>query len=384
MQLPNIYRGNYKLLALVPIVLVLISLFYIPQIKKGVDFKGGTLVTMQTKEGVDIEKLKEALEQKGYAISSAKSLKNPAGYKVEVEVERDEKLTQAEELKSAFFEKIERVAQLEADVGITNQSAEALEKYMQERKELDKKADALFEIAGLEKNASGYANANELKKAVSAAYRMILDSYSSKLAATLSQLVAYESAQFNEVSASLSAKFLEKAVNVVIYSTIFVSIVVFLIFRTAIPSAAVLIGALCDVLIAMGAMGFFGIPLTLASFAALLMLIGFSLDTDVLLTMRVIKRHEGTPRERAYEAMKTGTTMSAALMLSFLCLFALASITHINTYFEISAVALAGLVGDLIATWMLNAVIVIAYLEGGGSRGEEKKPLSALLFSDQG
>ncbi|MEM4554610.1 MAG: hypothetical protein QXT25_02060 [Candidatus Anstonellaceae archaeon] len=384
MELPNLYKGNYKLLAIVPLILVGISLLYIPQIKKGVDFKGGTLVTMQTKEGVNTEALAEVLRKEGYAVSSVKSLKNPAGYKVEVEIERDERLTEAEELKTAFFEGIENVARLEAEIGVANYSAESQEKYIQARKALDEKANRLFGIANMSQNASDYPNVNELKKAVSSTYRFILDSYSERVSQVLSRNVPYESAQFTEVSASLSAKFLEKAVNVVIYSTILVSIVVFLIFRTAIPSAAVLIGALCDVIIAMGAMGFFGIPLTLASFAALLMLIGFSLDTDVLLTMRVIKRHEGTPRERAYEAMKTGATMSAALMLSFLCLFVLASITHINTYFEIATVAIAGLIGDLIATWFLNAVIVLAYLEGGGSRGEEKRPLSALFFSDQG
>ncbi|MEM4348523.1 MAG: hypothetical protein QXN37_03055 [Candidatus Anstonellaceae archaeon] len=384
MELPNLYKGNYKLLAIVPLILVAVSLLYIPQIKKGVDFKGGTLVTMQTKEGVDSELLSETLRKEGYTVASVKSLKNPAGYKVEVEIERDDRLTEAEELKAAFFERIEGVARLEAELGITNYSAEAQEKYLQARKELEAKANRLFEIANMSQNASEYANANELKRAVSTTYRFILDSYSERISQVLSKNVPYESAQFTEISSSLSAKFLEKAINVVVYSTILVSIIVFLIFRTAIPSAAVLIGALCDVIIAMGAMGFFGIPLTLASFAALLMLIGFSLDTDVLLTMRVIKRHEGTPRERAYEAMKTGATMSAALMLSFICLFALASITHINTYFEISAVAIAGLIGDLIATWFLNAVIVLAYLESGGSRGEEKRPITAVFFSDQG
>ena len=139
---------------------------------------------------------------------------------------------------------------------------------------------------------------------------------------------------------------------------------------------------LSDVIIALGAMGLFGIPLTLASFAALLMLVGFSLDTDVLLTMRVIKRKEGDPRTRAYEAMKTGMTMSMALLLSFMCLFTLASLTHINTYFEISAVAIAGLVGDLVATWLFNAIIVLHHAESTGHKGEDDRGFIASLFSN--
>ena len=381
MKIPDIYQGNYKLLVIIPILLVLASLFFIPQIKKGVDFRGGTMVVMQTANGVDAEQLKSALSAKGFGVSSVKSLQNPKGYEVEVEIERDEKLTRAEELKASFFSKIEEVSLLESDVTATNQSADSLAKYIDARKGVDASADGIFKIAGLDKKASDFATSNELKRDVGETYKKILDDNSEKLTSSLSGLVDYETVSFNEVSASLSAKFIEKAFMVVVYSTIFVSIVVFLIFRTIIPSAAVLIGAAADIIIALGAMGLFGIPLTLASFAALLMLVGFSLDTDVLLTMRVIKRKEGTARSRAYDALKTGMTMSMALLVSFICLFVLASLTHINTYYEIAAVAIAGLVGDLFATWLLNAVIILAYVERGGHTGESEKPLLSSMFS---
>jgi preprotein translocase subunit SecF len=382
LDVPNPYSGNYKLLVAIPLLLVLLSLFFIPSIKRGVDFKGGTLATMQTAAGVDVDMLKSALTEKGYQVSSVKSLPNPKGYEVEVEIERDESLTRAEELKSAFFEKIDEVSRLESDVTVTNNSAESVAKYATARQAIDKISDELFTIAGTGKTAGSISSSNDLKVAVTETYKEITDGYSARLSTTLSALVKYESASFNEVSASLSAKFIDKAFMVVVYSTIIVSIVVFIIFRTFVPSLAVLLGAACDVIIALGAMGLFGIPLTLASFAALLMLVGFSLDTDVLLTMRVIKRKEGEPRQRAYEAMKTGMTMSMALMLSFLCLFILASITHINTYYEISAVALAGLMGDLVATWLLNGVIVLWYLERGGQTGEAQKPFLSSIFSN--
>ena len=135
-----------------------------------------------------------------------------------------------------------------------------------------------------------------------------------------------------------------------------------LFFRVVVPSAAVIIGATCDIIIALGAMGLFGIPLTLPSFAALLMLVGYSLDTDILLTMRMLKRR-GDPRDKAHDAMKTGLTMSLTAIIAFATLFALAYFTHIRTYYEISAVALAGLVGDMIATWGINAVMLLWYVE---------------------
>jgi preprotein translocase subunit SecF len=89
------------------------------------------------------------------------------------------------------------------------------------------------------------------------------------------------------------------------------------------------------------------------------MLIGFSLDTDILLTTRVMTRTEGTPRERAYEAMKTGVMMAFVSIIGFSALFVLSLFTQISTYYQISAVAIFGLVGDIFATWCTNAVIVL-------------------------
>jgi len=385
-EIPNPYRGNYKLLIIIPLLLVLCSLFIIflnpqTQIKKGVDFKGGTLITMQANQSVDTQALTAALTKKGFAVSSAKSLQNPKGYEIEVEIERDENLTRAEELKTSFFAQVDEVSRLEADASVPNASSDAISAYAAAKAGIDETSNGIFAIANLPQNAGSVNGTNALKAKVNAAYRGITDENAARLADALSGVVTYESASFNEVSSSLSEKFLEKATSTVLYSTVLVCIVVFLIFKTFVPSAAVLIGAGADVIIALGAMGLFGIPLTLASFAALLMLVGFSLDTDVLLTMRVIKRKEGDARGRAYEAMKTGLTMSMALMLSFICLFILASLTHINTYYEISAVAIAGLVGDVFATWFLNAVILLRHVEKGGHTGESEKGVVSSLFS---
>ena len=78
-EIPNPYKGNYKLLIIIPLLLVAVSLFFIPSIKKGVDFKGGTLVTMQADHPVDGAALTAALTAKGFQVSSAKSLQNPKG-----------------------------------------------------------------------------------------------------------------------------------------------------------------------------------------------------------------------------------------------------------------------------------------------------------------
>ncbi len=135
----------------------------------------------------------------------------------------------------------------------------------------------------------------------------------------------------------------------------------FFIFRTPIPSLAVIFGAGNDLIVALGAMGAFGIPLGVASIGGLLMLIGYSIDTDMLTSIRILKRSEGTPTERAFGTMKTGITMTSAAIISFGILLIVSYFAFIPTYFEISGVVLCGLFADLATTWLGNLPIILWY-----------------------
>ena len=148
---------------------------------------------------------------------------------------------------------------------------------------------------------------------------------------------------------------------------IFMSITVFIIFRNFVPSIAVILAALSDIIIAAGGMSLFGIPLSLASVGALLLLIGYSVDTDILLTTRVLKRREGTITERAINAMKTGFTMAAAAIGSMVALYiiVLFFIPSAATLQNIAEVLIIGLVADVLATWLMNLGILRWYLESG-------------------
>jgi preprotein translocase subunit SecF len=382
MDIPNVYKWNYKLLVVVPLFIIALSLLFIPHIKLGVDFKGGTLISMQATKNYDSEQLKNALVNDGLPVSNVRVFSNQLGTVVEVELEQDDNTTQIESSKSAFFSKVDDVSRIESGLVVEPGNATILAAYREARAGLDKDADSVFAIAGVYTKASAFNSTNELEKAVSEAYQAYNQAYTRRITESVRNEVDYTTISFQSVSASLSTRFIEKAVWVVVVSAILTSIVVFFIFRTVIPSIAVMVGAASDVIIALGAMGLLGIPMTLASFAALLMLIGFSLDTDVLLTMRVVKRREGHASDRAFDAMKTGMTMSSAAMIAFAVLFVLSSLTHIATYYEISAVALAGLIGDIFATWGLNAVIVLWYAERQEGKGEpEHKGGFSSIFS---
>jgi preprotein translocase subunit SecF len=172
---------------------------------------------------------------------------------------------------------------------------------------------------------------------------------------------------FRTIGPVLSAAALTQVYWAIAIAFIFMSITVFIIFRNFVPSMAVILAALSDIIIAAGGMSLFGIPLSVASVGALLLLIGYSVDTDILLTTRLLKRREGTITERAIEAMKTGLTMSAAAIGAMAALYIVTVffIPSADTLANIAAVLIIGLVADVLATWLMNLGILRWYLESG-------------------
>jgi preprotein translocase subunit SecF len=174
-------------------------------------------------------------------------------------------------------------------------------------------------------------------------------------------------ASYRSIGPVLSAQALNQVYWALAIAFIFMSITVFIIFRNVVPSLAVIFAALSDIIIAVGGMSLFGIPLSLASVGGLLLLIGYSVDTDILLTTRVLKRREGTITERALDAMKTGLTMAAAAIgaMAALYIVTIFFIPSAEALSNIAAVLIIGLVADVLATWLMNLGILRWYMESG-------------------
>ncbi len=149
------------------------------------------------------------------------------------------------------------------------------------------------------------------------------------------------------------------------FAFLFMSITVLIVFRNLIPSLAVITAAASDIIIALGGMSLFKVPLSLASIGAILMLIGYSVDTDILLTTRILKQRKGKITERAIGAMKTGLTMSAAAIASMSALYIVTVfiIPEAEVLSNIAAVLIIGLSADIITTWLMNLGILRWYLE---------------------
>lgn len=149
------------------------------------------------------------------------------------------------------------------------------------------------------------------------------------------------------------------------FAFLFMSITVLIVFRNLVPSLAVILAAACDIIIALGGMSLFKVPLSLASIGAILMLIGYSVDTDILLTIRVLKQRKGKITERAIGAIKTGLTMSASAIASMSALYLVTVflIPEAEVLSNIAAVLIIGLSADILTTWLMNLGILRWYLE---------------------
>jgi preprotein translocase subunit SecF len=186
---------------------------------------------------------------------------------------------------------------------------------------------------------------------------------------SLSSLISqkYPDAKVDQIGESFGKTLQSQAVIAMIFSFIGMSIVVFLSFRTFIPSVAVVLSAFADMAMTAAAMNIIGIPLTLGTTAALLMLIGYSVDSDILLTNRVLKR-QGKLHDKLQGAFHTGIIMTSTTFAAATAMFLVSWFGQVQIIMEISAVLLIGLIADVLNTWLTNAGILKWYVQKGGSR----------------
>jgi len=162
------------------------------------------------------------------------------------------------------------------------------------------------------------------------------------------------------MGAALGSSFFKQAGLAMIVSFILMGLVVIAYFRIWIPSLAVILCAFSDIVVTMAIFNLTGMELSTAGVAAFLMLIGYSIDTDILLTSRVLHRKEGTVMERVYGAINTGMTMTFTTMAAVAVALIFVQSEAIK---QIMFIVLIGLVIDMIMTWIQNVGVLRWYLE---------------------
>ncbi len=166
-----------------------------------------------------------------------------------------------------------------------------------------------------------------------------------------------ENSSFEFTGASLSESFFKQLLIAIGIAFLFMAIVVFILFRNFVPSLAVIISAFADIMMTLGLVNLLGMEMSTAGIVAFLMLIGYSVDTDILLTTHCLKRSEGGINKRIFTAFKTGITMTLTSILALG--FALAIVSSFSIVLsKIFLILLIGLGFDILNTWITNVSIL--------------------------
>ncbi len=189
---------------------------------------------------------------------------------------------------------------------------------------------------------------------------------SSELKSFLEEILGYELTEENSsiefTGSGLSQSFYRQLQIAIIISFILMAIVVFIIFRTFAPSAAVVLSAFADIIMTLALVNFLGIRVSSAGIIAFLMLIGYSVDTDIMLTTRLLKRRDSELNKRLSNAFKTGLTMTLTSIVAIsIALILTQSFSEVLK--QIFTILLIGLSFDILNTWITNASILKWYLE---------------------
>ena len=179
-----------------------------------------------------------------------------------------------------------------------------------------------------------------------------------------------------QVAPIYSQELQKMALFAVLLSFVGMAISVFVLFRSAVPSLAIILVAASDILIPIAVMNVLRIELTLGTVAALLMLIAYCVDSDILLTNKVLKR-SGNLDDKISGAMRTGLLMTTTTLAAFVVMFLVSTYLHyivpgvppIPLLSQISFIVLIGLSADILNAWFLNTGILRMYL----TRSKSKK-----------
>ena len=140
-----------------------------------------------------------------------------------------------------------------------------------------------------------------------------------------------------------------------------IGIVLLVIYiKNSIPSFMVILNVFSDIIVTLAIVNLMGMKLSTAGIAAFLMIIGYSVDTNILLATKILKKKEGSFVERLFGAMKTGLTMTITTSTAILVAIVF---TQSDVIKQIMIILLIGLIVDTIYTWLQNAGILRLYIE---------------------
>tara|TARA_B100000315_G_C14437023_1_gene522903 strand:- start:80 stop:910 length:831 start_codon:yes stop_codon:yes gene_type:complete len=166
-----------------------------------------------------------------------------------------------------------------------------------------------------------------------------------------------------EISSAISERFWNGTIRAILVAIGAMSAVMFLYFRKLVPALGIIASGMSNIIGTFAVMSLMGISISASGIAAILMLLGYSIDSNIVLTARALKRKELALNDRIYSAIKTGLTMSITSIVALFVLYLASTAAILKT---ISLILIIGLLLDLMYTWIQNAGILRMYLEKKG------------------
>ncbi|VVB82554.1 Protein-export membrane protein SecF [uncultured archaeon] len=169
-----------------------------------------------------------------------------------------------------------------------------------------------------------------------------------------------KNSSFEFTGSTLSNSFYQQLLIAILIAFVLMSIVVLIQFKTFIPSIAVISSAFADIFMPLVLVDLLGIRISSAGIVAFLMLIGYSVDTDILLTNRVLRREGKSLNRKIFDSFKTGITMTltaiASVVIALLTIGSFSSVLY-----QIFLILAIGLGFDIFNTWLTNVSIIKWY-----------------------
>ncbi|MBN1923469.1 MAG: hypothetical protein JW791_01770 [Nanoarchaeota archaeon] len=176
----------------------------------------------------------------------------------------------------------------------------------------------------------------------------------------LNTALSNDDISFGTQSSVIGESFLSDSLWLLLIGFALMSLVSYFYFKNLIPALSITFSTFSDILGIIALFNLFQIKISVATIGALLMMIGYSTDSDILLATNIIKRKEGSLKDRMKKAINTEMTMAFAAIITFSIMYFLSSVEVIK---HIALVLLAGILFDIINTWGENASLQRLYME---------------------
>lgn len=161
------------------------------------------------------------------------------------------------------------------------------------------------------------------------------------------------------MGSSLGDSFFRQMFVALLFAMVFMGIVFQLYFRNLHATFAAIFSAFMNIFITFAIMVALDVRLTAGGIAAYLMLIGYSVDTSILLSTKILK-DKGELESKLFGAMRTGLTMSVAGIfatgVSYL-------VTNNVILKQIMLILIVGLLIDILTTWIGNVAFLRMKME---------------------